>query len=99
MLVVALNEQQQVVGMGEVPLSDVTAARLQRDVREMRLAQPVTFIAVHHQPKGQREPSTSDWILAERLRQAADEIGVQLLDYFVFSRGRYQSLSYRGRLS
>jgi DNA repair protein RadC len=99
LLVVALDAQQRVVGTGELPLADVTAVRLRQALRAMHLAHPATFIAVHHQPRASAQPSPSDWLIAERLQQAADEIGLPLLDHFLFSQGRYHSLSGRGRLS
>jgi DNA repair protein RadC len=99
LLVVALDERQRVVGTGELPLTELTPVRLRGVLEAMHLTQPVTFIAVHQQARASRQPSPGDSLIAKQLRHAADEVGMPLVDHFLFSHGRYHSIFARGRLS
>ena len=91
LLIVLLDARQQIVGVRDIPLTDLTAARLRRAFTSVRLAQARSLIAVHHHPDNRRRSRGRDAALAARLGRVAKEIGIPLFDHAIFSRGRYQS--------
>ncbi len=56
------------------------------------------IIAAHNHPSGDAEPSKEDVRLTERLKQAGDLLGIQLLDHLVLGDGSWCSLAERGLL-
>ncbi len=98
MFVVALNAQQKIIGVGEVPLDSLTAAQLRKVFKGLPLAQAAALIGVHSQPKANPGLSAKDEAVAKQIRGIADQLGVRLLDHLIFCRGRYRSLASRGGL-
>ena len=56
------------------------------------------LVAVHNHPSGDPEPSPEDCSLTERLRDAAQLLGIELLDHVIVARDGYVSLRERGLL-
>jgi DNA repair protein RadC len=56
------------------------------------------FVAVHNHPSGDKTPSTDDIILARRLKEAGELLGIQLLDHVIVSDSARTSLLERGLL-
>jgi len=50
------------------------------------------IILVHNHPSGEANPSKSDYILTERLYEAAEIIGIEMLDHVVIGDGTYESV-------
>lgn len=50
------------------------------------------IILVHNHPSGEVIPSKSDFILTDRLYEAAQIIGIELLDHIVIGDGTYESI-------
>jgi len=63
------------------------------------LANAAALIAVHNHPSGDPTPSSSeDHAITERLRKAAELLGMSLLDHVVIGDGRYVSFADTGIL-
>lgn len=56
------------------------------------------LILIHNHPSGDPAPSTEDQELTERLRQAGELFGIQILDHLVIGDGVYTSFADRGLL-
>lgn len=52
-------------------------------------------VVCHNHPSGDPEPSREDIALTHRLRDAAELIGISLLDHIIFGDGRHVSLKER----
>ena len=50
------------------------------------------IILVHNHPSGDATPSKNDFILTERLYEATEIIGIELLDHVVIGDGTYESI-------
>jgi len=89
------NEVQKVVDVSSGG-ADQTPA-LPRDVfRQATREGAVAVIACHNHPSGDPEPSRDDVALTKQLADAAELLGIRLLDHVVFGDGRYVSLKDRG---
>jgi DNA repair protein RadC len=93
LLIVVLDHQQQILGAGEAPPGTVSAARLRRILKGIPLAQAAGLISIHNQPRRRLRPPRSDAAIVACLRQAAEEIGVPLLDHAIFRGGHFHSLA------
>lgn len=58
----------------------------------------VYIVLVHNHPSGDPAPSKEDLLLTNRLREAGDLIGIQLIDHIIIGDNRYISLKERGIL-
>ena len=66
-------------------------------------ADPITdracaVIVAHNHPSGRLEPSSEDREITNRLREAADTLGIALLDHIIFSASGYYSFVEHGLL-
>lgn len=57
-----------------------------------------SVIFVHNHPSGDPSPSRDDIINTERLKNAGDIIGINLLDHVIIGDGKYVSLKEKGML-
>jgi DNA repair protein RadC len=57
-----------------------------------------SIIFVHNHPSGDPEPSKDDIIITERLKNAGNIIGIQVLDHVIIGDGKYVSLKEKGML-
>lgn len=51
-----------------------------------------SLILVHNHPSGDLSPSQADLELTERIEQAANLLGIRLLDHVIISETGYQSI-------
>ncbi len=56
------------------------------------------FILIHNHPSGDCTPSQADLVLTERVRDAGELIGIQLLDHIILGDCQYVSLRERGHI-
>ena len=92
-----LNTKNEVLKV--IPISsgvlDATLA-LPRDVFRQAVREGATAVIVcHNHPSGDPEPSRDDISLTQRLAEAAEILGIRLLDHVVFGDGRHVSLKER----
>ena len=50
------------------------------------------IILVHNHPSGDAKPSKGDYKVTDRIYEAAQLMGIQLLDHIIIGDGLYQSL-------
>ena len=58
----------------------------------------VSLVLVHNHPSGDPSPSRADLCLTQRVKDAGDLIGIQLLDHIIIGDNTYISLKERGIL-
>lgn len=87
---------QRVIYQGTVSSTEVRTAEVLRPA--VNEAAP-RIIAVHNHPSGAAEPSPEDVALTRRLVQAAELLGIELLDHVVIGRNEAVSLKERGHMS
>lgn len=92
---VLLDGKNQVIGFNVVSIGSLTAALVHpREVfKPAILANAAALILVHNHPSGDPEPSAEDRAITERLRQAADLIGIKIVDHVVVGDGRFTSFA------
>ena len=57
-----------------------------------------SFVLWHNHPSGDPKPSEEDMAITERMRSAAEIIGVEMLDHVIVTEARYYSFKEHGRL-
>src|SRR5438093_5365368 len=84
-LTLLLDGKNQVLGFNVVSIGSLTAALVHpREVfAPAILANAASLILVHNHPSGDSEPSAEDRAITDRLRHAADLIGIKILDHVV----------------
>ena len=50
------------------------------------------IILVHNHPSGDITPSKSDYNVTDRIYEAAELMGIELLDHIILGDGNYKSL-------
>ena len=95
-----LNTKNQL--LGEQCMSMGTANTSVLTPREVLITalqyHAVNLILLHNHPSGDPAPSREDTLLTERIRQAAEIIGLHLLDHIVIGDHRYVSFREAGYL-
>jgi DNA repair protein RadC len=97
---VLLNTKNEVLKVVDISSGglDATVA-MPRDVFRQAVRDGATGVIVcHNHPSGDPEPSRDDRSLTDRLREAAEVLGIRLLDHVVFGDGRFVSFQERGLL-
>ena len=99
-LLLALDGKGRVLAAHEVSVGSLTASIVHpREIMKVLiLLNAAGFIVLHNHPSGDPTPSAEDEALTARIRQAADLIGIRLLDHIVLGAGCYVSFSDTGRL-
>ena len=57
-------------------------------------AQAPKIILVHNHPSGDATPSRADYGVTDRLEEAAELMGIKLLDHIIIGNNRYESIMY-----
>ena len=81
------------VGKGGIDQSPVMPLEL---YKAAVLTNSPAFALVHNHPSGVPEPSPNDLSLAERVRQGADILGLEFIDFVIIGNGSYCSFLERG---
>ncbi len=58
---------------------------------------PRIFIA-HNHPSGNPQPSENDYLFTEKIKQAGELLGIELLDHLVVTSNSYYSFREEGKL-
>ena len=87
---------QRVIYQGTVSSTEVRTAEVLRPAVNEAVPR---IIVVHNHPSGAAEPSPEDVALTRRLVQAAELLGIELLDHVVMGGDRAVSLKERGHMS
>ena len=91
-LTVMLDKDHRVLGIEEVSIGSATATNVHpREVfKGLILANADAFVAVHNH-LGDATPSREDQEITQRLRAAAELLGIRFLDHVIIGRERYVS--------
>lgn len=92
--VLLLNSKNIVLKIIDISLGGANFACLEpKDVLSEAVKMQVPkIILVHNHPSGDARPSKSDFTLTERLYEAAELIGIDMLDHIVIGDGTYESI-------
>ena len=95
MFVAILLDGKKVIGFNVVSLGSLTAALVHpREVfKPAILANAANLILAHNHPSGDPEPAAEDRAITERLRHAADLLGITVLDHVVIGDGTFRSFA------
>jgi DNA repair protein RadC len=95
-----LNTKNEVLKVVKVATGGLDAAlAMPRDVFRQAVRDAASAVIVcHNHPSGDPEPSREDIRITERLRDAAEIIGLRFLDHIVFGDNRWVSFQERGLL-
>lgn len=86
----------KVVAIGSL---DSTVAHPREVFREAVLASAAAIVLFHNHPSGDPTPSKDDLELTERMLDAADIMGIQVVDHIILAAHRYFSLQEAGLLA
>ena len=92
--VLLLNNKNIVLKIIDISLGGANFACLEpKDVLSEAIKMQVPkIILVHNHPSGDARPSKSDFTLTERLYEASELIGINMLDHIVIGDGTYESI-------
>ncbi|WP_172195204.1 JAB domain-containing protein [Saccharibacillus qingshengii] len=93
-----LNSASRLILCERVALGSLNSISLQpRDIlRPAILHSAASIICAHNHPSGSLQPSQADILFTHRLDQAADIVGVELLDHVILTHSKYLSLKQSG---
>lgn len=95
MKLLMLNSKSRLIGETDISKGTVNAALI--TPRELFIEalqkNAVSIILLHNHPSGDPTPSREDILLTERIRQAGELIGIELLDHIVMGDNCYISFS------
>lgn len=100
-LCVCLNGAHEVsaVRVISVGLANRTIVHPREVFAEAVKARACAIIAAHNHPSGRLDASPEDLEISDRLKQAADIMGIPLLDHVIFSQDAWLSLVESGQLA
>lgn len=92
--VIILNSKNVIIKMIDISLGGVNFAYLEpKDVlAEAIKIQAPKIILVHNHPSGDSKPSKSDYNVTDRIYEAAELMGIVLLDHIIIGDDDYTSL-------
>lgn len=97
--VIILNIKNIIIKIVDISIGGTNYAIL--EPREVLLEaikmQAPKIILVHNHPSGDPTPSKQDYQATDRIYEAANILGIELLDHIVIGDGRYESLLERKR--
>ena len=100
-IVIGLDAKNAVIGMNTVSIGSLTLAIVPpREVcKPLILMNAAGFICAHNHPSGDHTPSSEDRQLTTRLKQAADILGIRMLDHVIIGEADHYSFADNGCLS
>ncbi len=97
-LALLLDTRGQLIKISEISVGSLDSSIVHpREVfKEALSASAASVIFVHNHPSGDPEPSEDDIKLTERLAQAGEVMGIEVLDHIVIGNNNYLSLKREG---
>ena len=97
MVVLCLNASGRVTGCFEAATGGINAVHFDVAgiIRKVLMMNCVSFIMAHNHPGESMTPSREDLDATEQVKQAADLLGLRLLDHFIISGISGDCLSFR----
>jgi DNA repair protein RadC len=99
--IVLLDTRHRVIRIRLISIGGLDAAIVQpRDVfREAAAVGASAVVLFHNHPSGDPTPSSDDFALTQRMVDAGDIMGIDVLDHLILSEQRYYSMVEAGRLA
>lgn len=100
-IVIALNAKGKIIGYNESGIGDISSApATPREVLKFAIiANAAGIILAHNHPSGSAEESSADIEATERIAEACNIIGIQLLDHLIIGAGCFKSFRASGLLT
>ena len=86
----------KIIAIGSI---DATVAHPREVFREAAVASAAAIVLFHNHPSGDPTPSAEDLELTERMLQAGEVMGIQVVDHIILAAHRYCSLQEAGLLA
>lgn len=89
-----LNTKNIILKIVDISIGGTSSANIEPKeilLEAIKIGAP-KIILVHNHPSGDSTPSKSDFLVTERIYNAAEIIGIQLLDHIVIGDGNYTSI-------
>jgi len=95
-----LDTKNKVIGVDMISQGSLNSSTVHpREVyKPAILNSAASVIFVHSHPSGESEPSVSDRELTKQLKQAAEIMGIEVLDHVIIGRDEYYSFADKGEL-
>lgn len=99
-LCLSLNGAHEVIAVRVVSIGLVNRALVHpREVFADPLSDRAAAVVIaHNHPSGNLEPSVEDRLVTEKIKAAAETLGIAFLDHIIFGRDGYYSFLERGEL-
>lgn len=98
--VIILDSQNRIIKIVDVSIGGTTYAVLEPRhilVEPIKMQAP-KIILVHNHPSGDPTPSQNDYRATDRIYEAADIMGIELLDHIVIGDGNFESVFYQKKI-
>jgi DNA repair protein RadC len=99
-VVMMLDTKNQVIGINTVAIGILSSCPIHpREVfKPAILANAAGIILLHNHPSGDPSPSQDDILLTDRLKEAGEVLGIQVIDHVILGYTNYVSLKERGQI-
>lgn len=99
--IIFVDTRHRVIAFEIVQYGTIDAASISpRNVAQRCLKHNAAAVIVaHNHPSGDPEPSSNDYLLTERLRDALALLEIRMLDHFIVGNGQPLSIAETGRIS
>lgn len=99
--IILVDTRHRVIAFEIVQYGTIDAASISpRNVAQRCLQHNAAAVIVaHNHPSGDPEPSSSDYRLTERLRDALALLEIRMLDHFIVGKGQPLSMAEAGRFT
>lgn len=97
-MVLFLDNQHRLIKQEEMFLGTINSAAVHpREIIKTALyCNAAALILAHNHPSGIAEPSTADRSITNKITEAAELMGIRVLDHFIIGKGCYFSFSEQG---
>lgn len=98
--VIILNSKNEVLKIVDVSIGGTSYAVLEPKhilVEAIKMQAP-KIVLVHNHPSGDPTPSGNDYRATDRVSEAADIMGIELLDHLVIGDGKFESIFYNKKI-
>ena len=97
LVLLCLDTKNKIIGAFEVSRGTINSSMAHpREVyKRALLMNSARIMLCHNHPSGEIEPSSADNVMTERMKEAGELIGIDLLDHFIIGNGENDFYSYR----
>ncbi len=93
-VILLLSRKNGIIGINTVSVGDLSSSIVHpREVfKPAIVAGAASIILAHNHPSGDPTPSSQDYLVTKRIKEAGDILGIDVLDHIIIGDGRYVSL-------